>query len=83
LLLDTYFPGWKATVDGRTTPIYRADYNFRAVSLPEGAHTVTFTYRPLSFRLGLGTSGVMLGLLALLMFRKPPTAPSGSTTDRS
>lgn len=83
LLLDTYFPGWKATVDGRTTPIYRADYNFRAVSLPEGAHTVTFTYRPLSFRLGLGTSGVMLGLLALLVFRKPPTAPSGSTTDRS
>jgi uncharacterized membrane protein YfhO len=71
LLLDTWFPGWTATVDGRTTPIYRADYNFRAVSLPAGTHTVTFAYRPLSFRLGLGASGVMLGLLAFLGFRKP------------
>jgi membrane protein YfhO len=71
LLLDTYFPGWTATVDGRATPIYRADYNFRAVSLQAGAHTVEFSYRPLSFRLGLAASGVTLGLLALLGYRKP------------
>jgi hypothetical protein len=71
LLLDTYFPGWEANVDGRATPIYRADYNFRAVSLPAGSHTVTFAYRPVSFRLGLGTSAVMLGLLAFLGIRKP------------
>jgi hypothetical protein len=71
LLLDTHYPGWEASVDGRTTRIYRADYNFRAVSLPKGSHTVTFAYRPVSFRLGLGASAVTLGLLAFLGIRKP------------
>jgi uncharacterized membrane protein YfhO len=46
VLSDTYFPGWTAAVDGRETPIYRANYTFRAVALPAGAHTVTFSYRP-------------------------------------
>ena len=46
LLLDTYFPGWSATVNGEPAPILRADYNFRAVSLPAGRSTVCFSYRP-------------------------------------
>lgn len=69
LLLDSYFPGWTATVDGRDAHIYRADYAFRAVALPAGAHSVTFEYRPLSFRLGLGVSALVLGVLGVLWFR--------------
>ena len=53
LLLDTYFPGWTATVNGQPARIYRADYNFRAVQLPAGPSTVYFAYRPASFRVGL------------------------------
>jgi len=53
LLLDTYFPGWSATVNGEPAPIHRADYNFRAVSLPAGKSTVCFSYRPASLRIGL------------------------------
>jgi hypothetical protein len=56
LLLDTYFPGWTATVNGQPTKIYQADYNFRAVPLPAGKSTVHFYYRPKSFRLGLALS---------------------------
>jgi hypothetical protein len=63
LLLDTYFPGWLATVNGRPTGIYRADYNFRAVSLPAGKSTVHFVYRPKSLRLGLALSAT--GWLAI------------------
>ncbi|HEX4120932.1 MAG TPA: YfhO family protein [Verrucomicrobiae bacterium] len=63
LLLDTYFPGWTATVNGRPEPIYRADYNFRAVSLPAGKSSISFSYRPESFRLGLCLCGA--GILAL------------------
>jgi uncharacterized membrane protein YfhO len=64
LLLDTYFPGWMATVNGQPTKIYRADYNFRAVPLPAGTSTVHFFYRPTSLRLGLALSAA--GWLALV-----------------
>ncbi|HUD46977.1 MAG TPA: YfhO family protein [Candidatus Baltobacteraceae bacterium] len=53
LLLDTWFPGWSATVNGGPAPIYRADYNFRAVPLPAGKSTVAFSYRPASLRIGM------------------------------
>jgi uncharacterized membrane protein YfhO len=60
ILLDTFYPGWLATVDGQPTPIYRANYIGRAVFLPAGEHTVHFQYHPLSFRLGVW---VTLGML--------------------
>jgi hypothetical protein len=57
---DAYYPGWYATVDGHDTPIYRANYAFRAVPVPAGRYRVMFTYRPISFRLGLRISLVAL-----------------------
>jgi hypothetical protein len=62
-LSDTYYPGWKAYVDGKETGILKADRIFRAVSLDPGKHLVRFVYDPLSFKLGLWVSGsTMLGL---------------------
>jgi hypothetical protein len=63
LLLDTYFPGWSATVNGEAAPIQRADYNFRAVLLPAGKSTVGFSYRPESLRIGMVLCA--MGILAL------------------
>ena len=53
LLLDNFYPGWRAFAAGREVPILRADYTFRAVALPAGATTVEFVYQPTSFRAGL------------------------------
>ena len=44
---DGFVPGWRAELDGRPTPILRADYAFRAVAIPAGRHTVVMRYRPL------------------------------------
>ena len=64
LLLDTYYPGWKAYVDGERVSIHRADYNFRAVTLPAGRSHVSFEYRPASFALGLCLSLMGAGWIA-------------------
>ncbi len=56
VLSDQYWPGWQATIDGRPTPIVHTNYVVRGVSLPAGQHQVEFTFRPLSFYLGLGVS---------------------------
>lgn len=55
-LSDTYYPGWRATVNGRPAPIQRANYAFRLVEVPKGRSTVTFRFRPISLILGAGIS---------------------------
>ena len=56
VLSDTYFPGWKAIVNGQETTLYQANYILRAVPLRRGQHQVSFVYEPFSFRLGLSLS---------------------------
>jgi uncharacterized membrane protein YfhO len=56
VLTDTYYPGWKVTVDGEPAPILRADLYFRAVPLPDGEHKVNFHYQPSSVQLGCSLS---------------------------
>jgi len=48
VLTDSFFPGWKAEVDGKEVKLLRADYLFRGVYLNAGEHTVRFRYSPLS-----------------------------------
>lgn len=65
-LSDTYFPGWEASVDGTKAHIYRANYAFRAITVPAGLHRVVFSYYPSSFSFGLKTSILCIALLFVL-----------------
>lgn len=58
VLSDQYYPGWQATVDGKSADIVRTDTAFRGVCVPSGDHTVRFEYRPLSFYAGVVITGV-------------------------
>lgn len=64
VLFDSYYPGWKATVNAAPAPILRADYNFRAVPVPAGTSRVLFEFKPWSFRLGLMLAAAALAVLA-------------------
>jgi hypothetical protein len=64
VLSDPFYPGWVARVDGSPTTILRADYLFRAVAVPAGTHTVTFTFEPTP--VAFGGMLTLLGSLAVL-----------------
>ena len=65
VLSDTYYPGWRAYIDGEEREILRANYAFRAVPLESGQHTVLFKYEPLSFKMGLAISLAIWGAIIL------------------
>ena len=74
IVSDSYYPGWRATVDDKAVPIHRADHSLRAVRLSPGEHHVRFDYTPLSFRAGLLLSllgWVGLGFVWLKARRRP------------
>jgi len=73
---DTYLPyGWKAKIDGKSTEVYKANYDFMGIVVPKGKHTVSFIYSPDSFYISkyivlILSSLVVLGLILIIVLRK-------------
>jgi hypothetical protein len=57
VLLDSYYPGWIATIDGTPVPVVAANFVYRAIELPRGRHRVAFRYVSPPFTLGAWISG--------------------------
>lgn len=64
VLKQAWYPGWRASVDGRRVPIYRADLALQAVAVPPGRHTVVVDYQPATPLVGAAVS--LAGLVFLL-----------------
>ena len=68
VLSDSWYPGWKAFVDGEETEIYKTNAVSRGV-LIEGAgeHQVQFRFVPMSFYIGLGiTSATLVAMIVAI-----------------
>jgi hypothetical protein len=78
LLADSWFPGWKASVDGKPTQIYRAYNLIRGVVVEGGHHEVIFLYRPASVFRGMWMAalGVLLCLALQLWGRLSSLPPA-------
>ncbi|OGY11705.1 MAG: hypothetical protein A3H88_01050 [Candidatus Blackburnbacteria bacterium RIFCSPLOWO2_02_FULL_44_9] len=70
---DTYYPGWKAVIDGERNSILRANFAFRAIPIPKGEHTIRMTYESSSFFNGIKIgiiSALLLGGLSVFLLRE-------------
>jgi uncharacterized membrane protein YfhO len=82
---QSWYPGWRAAVDGRPARVLRADYALLAVGVAPGAHEVALWYRPPGFTLatalaGAGTALVLAGGLVLGWRRARGRARPGRTS---
>lgn len=70
VLSEIQYPGWNASIDGKSAHIMTSDGIFRAVSLTEGTHNVVFEFQPLTVFLGLlCTFAAIVGLIWLWLRR--------------
>lgn len=70
---ERWAPGWKAYLDGNEVPIYKANFAFRAVAVPAGAHSLVMRYEPRIYKplLVVSWSTILfgLGLWATIIYR--------------
>lgn len=83
---ELFYPGWRASVNGRESPIERSPSIFQTIHLQPGGSDILFSYRPT--HIGWAYWGVVAGLILLLSgmpsivsFRRQPSA--GSQRDES
>jgi hypothetical protein len=69
VLSELWYPGWQATVNGVSEPIWQANGALRAISVPDGQSAVVLRFAPLSWRMGLAAFGVGLLLLLVISLR--------------
>jgi hypothetical protein len=65
ILSDTFYPGWRALVDGTPAEIVLVNGAFRAAPVPAGMSTIEFRYEPQSVSIGLLVSLVSLVIIAV------------------
>jgi hypothetical protein len=69
VVLDPFYPGWSAAMDGRPAPLLRANVAFQAVPVGTGRHALRLEYRnrfvPFGFAAAAGGLGLLVVTLAL------------------
>jgi len=56
-------------VDGRPTPLLRANHAFQALEVPAGQHEIVLQYEDPIFRLGVLISGLAAAVCSVLWWR--------------
>lgn len=62
---EIYYPGWKATIDGKPLELGRVNYVLRAAYIPAGQHKIMMEFRPASVKITEAIAYAALVLLAL------------------
>jgi len=65
IVSQTFYPGWRASVDGRPAKLYQADGFLDGIAVPAGQHVITLSWRPWTVFAGAAVSAVSAILLLL------------------
>jgi len=69
VLVEQFFPGWRAAIDGKPVTIERWDGAFQSVEVPPGQHHLSFEFRSTGLRLGALMSAISLAAFVFLVLR--------------
>jgi len=69
-LMDSWYPGWTATISGKKSILVPADFQFKAVFVEKGDHMIVFAYRPSGFYFAALFSILVLLFAIFLFLRK-------------
>ena len=63
-----YSKGWKASIDGKESSVYRVDYTLRGLEIPKGKHIIEFKFEPQVIKTGSTITLISsIGMLILLI----------------
>ena len=69
VIAESWHPGWRATLDGRSVPLWQVNYLQQGLWLPKGRHRVELSFAPDSLRYGTwisaGFGGIFLCVFVL------------------
>lgn len=65
-LSQTYYPGWRAEIDGVPSEILRANTAFSAIAVAAGSHQVKFFFKPQVYKLGCQLT--LITLIFIIIF---------------
>lgn len=66
-----YYPGWRARVDGRRAPIYRANYLLQAIPIGADTHRVELIYRSSWLPTAVSLIALVVCVVGLIVKRRP------------
>jgi hypothetical protein len=66
---QTFYPCWKAYLDGKAIRLLRANYAFQALVVPAGKHAIELRYRDTAFETGAVLSLIGLGICFVFWLR--------------
>ncbi len=73
VLSEIYYPhGWKATIDGQKTEIYKTNHILKSIVVPEGNHRIRFEFAPVSFSASSKISGISNPLVIIILLSIGP-----------
>jgi Bacterial membrane protein YfhO len=78
ILVEQFFPGWQATIDGTLVHIERWNHAFQSILVPAGEHRIRFTFASRGLRVGalVSAGSVLALLLCCLAFGRSRSASS-------
>ena len=76
-LVEQFFPGWSASVDGRPVPVERWRETFQSIPVMPGDHSVVFEYHSRLLPWGAAISAAALAGLVWVMVGGRRPSPSG------